>query len=304
MGKTTKSGGSGSSKTATSSSSSSSSKSTKSGSIGSMGSGTKGGGVSKTAKNTYGPSVTKNTINENGSNTQITQTKAKTGIAGTSVSEVGRSTKSPHADIPDQVRNTMTPQPMPHFVPEDNGAAPSVTIEVLRHPDSMSTVNNKNFQNLGLDKVILFNHDTGESVTLTMQTVSTRTGTAGGTLAPGSFEITRGAVGGTSLFGDNDPRPLAEKRRDRDDVMTITGGRTMDGAEIRDSGIAYENGNRVSDPYRVHRDVNDAKGRYTAGPTSAGCFTDMGEGVHVMNATLERWGIRRGDTVTGNILQL
>lgn len=200
-------------------------------------------------------------------------------------------TYSVDRNIPPEVQKTMAPIPAPSFVPpEPANGAPNITIEVRRAPESLDSAGNPNQSNLGRDTIIIYNHTTGEAIVHRAQTVSNARDGQRGTLAPGRITILNDAPG-TQM-----PEPNT--------VMTIIEGQTLGGGKLNENGQAVYPDGTITLPYRIHRDVNDfANPNSKNKPTSAGCFTFVGDSLYTIQQRLRSWGVERGQTIPGLIIQ-
>lgn len=194
-------------------------------------------------------------------------------------------------NIPAPVQATMAQIPQPTYVPPPRtDGAPNVTVEIRRAPESIESAGRVDRNALGRDVVIFYNHDTGEAFQLPVQTVSNVRDGKTGTIAPGPIAL-RLAAPGTSM-----PQP--------ETVMTIVEGQTIGGGRLNEHGQAVYPDGRTTLPYRVHRDVNDYRNPGLKNlPTSAGCFTFIGDSLYIANKRLASWGVERGATITGWVIQ-
>ncbi len=185
----------------------------------------------------------------------------------------------------------MAQVPQPTLVPTApaNGG-PNVTVEIRRAPESLDSAGKVDPKNLGRDVIIFYNHDTGEAFQVRVQTVSNARDGRRGTIAPGSITLLNDAPG-TQM-----PQP--------DTVMTIIQGQTLGGGRLNERGQAVYPDGSTSAPYRLHRDLNDyAKPGLKNLPTSAGCFTFTGETLSMIHKRLAAWGVERGATIPGLVIQ-
>lgn len=239
------------------------------------------------------------TTRSNNSNTPPNQ-----GLGGSTVSLVSQTNKNNGSSpttrpsnyvvdkkIPQAVLNTMAPIPAPSFIPPAPAdGSPNVSVEIRRAPESLDSAGRVDPDKLGRDVIIFYNHDRGEAVQYLVQTVSNAPDGQRGTIVPGPIKIK------TNAPGTQMPEP--------DTVMTITEGKTLGGGTINQHGQAVYPDGTTSAPYRLHRDLNDfKKPGHKNVPTSGGCFTFLGKDLSIINKRLASWGVERGATIPGLIIQ-